>query len=88
MAMSLVGCMGAMMQNRVVLLFYMLVMVLSIVVQIIIAAFVLADSDGVEGYLEEKWLEAENDVRVDIQNEFDCCGLYEFNVTAGFPCPV
>lgn len=85
---SFLGCCGAKANSRCGLLIYALILIVIIIVQVVIASIILADSSKANKWLTNGWKDSENDVRVDVQNQFKCCGLETFNDTyAGAPCP-
>jgi len=88
MLISFLGCCGAHNESRVLLCFYAFLLVLSILIQVIIAAVLLVDESKVEEVIEDGWEGGSDSLRADLQNNFDCCGLNQFNDTlAALPCP-
>lgn len=85
---AFLGCCGAAFKSSWLLCFYALILIAVIIAQVVVASMLLADSNNADRWLVDGWKKAKNDVRVDVQNQVDCCGLHEFNDTyAGQPCP-
>ncbi|CAG8650962.1 11135_t:CDS:2 [Funneliformis caledonium] len=73
---SITGCCGAFVENRPILYFIMLLIL--IIAQIIIAIVVLADRANVEDILNNAWQKAYDDhpsIIRDIEDEYSCCGF-------------
>lgn len=97
MLVALFGCFGAKSQNRCLLGVYVFIVgVLAIVLMAGGGYMMGADP---EPSITSLWLELDNEVKVNIQDTFDCCGLYNDAITSanatttfipsdpGTPCP-
>jgi len=77
-----------MQRSRCFVKLYVLVMVLLIIAQIAIGAFVVTQEDKVDSLITDKWSGTDVTGRLDFENQFSCCGLFAFNDTnAVLPCP-
>ena len=83
------GCCGSKTNNRFVLGLY-LIIVGTIALAMIVGGGYMMGADA-EVSISSLWSELENDVKVSIQDEFGCCGLYDPDATGGegpgTPCP-
>lgn len=84
---SVLGCCGAAQENRCILFLYVAVLSILVVAQLVVGGLVLADRDNADKLLGEGWDSAGNDGRVDLQNEFSCCGFETETDNPGVPCP-
>jgi len=85
---SLMGCFGALQENRIVLMVYAIILIIIILIQIVLAAVVLADRSSVQGLLRDQWLASPCIVRSEVQLDYNCCGFdyYTTNQTEGLNC--
>jgi len=85
---SFVGCCGSMQRSRCLLKLFMVIMLLLIITQIAIGAFVVTEQDKVDSLITDKWDQTDASGRVDFEKSFSCCGLFSFNDSnAVQPCP-
>jgi len=86
MLISFLGCCGAFRENRCLLGIYVVVLGLVVLIQFILG--VVIASTNPEELANEGWRSANNNVKVDLQKQFSCCGLKVYNATdRGVPCP-
>jgi len=73
---SLIGCIGAMKENRGALKIYAGAVLVLMIIQIAlgIAAYVLRDQ--IPSYAEDSWSNMGDKGREDLENVFNCCGWY------------
>jgi len=85
---SFLGCMGAKCASRSMILLYALVMMLVIICQIGIAAFVVTRSNDVNSLVTTRWDDLATAQQQQLEQQFGCCGLNSFNDSrAALPCP-
>jgi len=84
---SFIGCFGAMRENRFLLLVYAAILLIIFFCLLIIACVVLADKAKVESILSDVWVDANNQTKIGLQNDYDCCGFLKYGDAALDPCP-
>eukprot|EP00455_Lapot_gusevi_P049623 TRINITY_DN7072_c0_g1_i4.p1 TRINITY_DN7072_c0_g1~~TRINITY_DN7072_c0_g1_i4.p1 ORF type:complete len:303 (+),score=60.06 TRINITY_DN7072_c0_g1_i4:123-1031(+) len=85
---SLVGMCGALRQSRLLLIFYSLILIILFICQISVGIAVYVKREDADSYLISGWNGASNELRIELQNFYLCCGLQAFNETnRGEPCP-
>jgi len=82
-----IGCCGAYKKSTCWLCCYTWILFLLIAGQIAGVIMTTQKMFDIDGFLEERWLELDNDSRVTIQDRFECCGYPEFEDDIGEPCP-
>ncbi|CAG8548186.1 7187_t:CDS:2 [Ambispora leptoticha] len=75
---SIIGCCGAVWENRPVLTSYFVILLVLVILQVIAAVLALSDSHNVESVLDKAWQAAYDShpklIR-DIEDEYSCCGF-------------
>jgi len=71
-----IGIVGALMDHKGVVFAYESILAIFFIIQIVIAALILADSSNAAYLVETGWNNADPSTRISIQNDFSCCGLY------------
>jgi len=85
---SFLGCCGAMQRSRCFVKLYVIILLLLIIAQAAIGAFIVTEESKVDTLITDKWSDTDVAGRSDFQNQFSCCGLFAFNDTnAVQPCP-
>jgi len=85
---SFLGCCGSMQRSRCVLVLFVVVMLLLIISQLAIGAFIVTQQDKIDTMISDKWDNTDAAGRLNLENSFECCGLWTFNDTnAVQPCP-
>lgn len=88
MLLSFLGCFGAWRENRVFLGVYFALLALLTLLLLIVGIAVYVERNNASKYMIEGWRSSNNDVKVIVQLEFQCCGLMSYNdVEKGDPCP-
>jgi len=82
------GFCGAYKRSKFWLFLYTCVVLLCIIGEVAVVIMVAVDAFDVDGFLEDRWYELDNDSRVTIQDYFDCCGYPGFYDNIGESCPV
>jgi len=83
---GLLGFLGTMMDHKGVIAAYEIVLLIMFVVQVFVASFVLSDSNNATNLVTSGWNSANPATRANIQNDFNCCGIFP-NVSVVLPCP-
>jgi len=65
-----------------VIVFILLAAKIAFVVVIILGEF----KDDLEGFVQDRWGDFDNDSKLNVQKHFDCCGYPEFEQNPGTPC--
>jgi len=85
---SFLGCCGSKQRSRCLLMLFVVVMLLLIICQVAIGAFVVTQQDRVDSLITDKWEGTDDAGRLNMENTFDCCGLWKFNDSKAVqPCP-
>lgn len=58
-----------------------------LIAQIVIGTLAYVVASSTESLLTSGWATASNELRVNTQNQFHCCGFQSFQETKGDPCP-
>jgi len=92
---SIMGLLASWKESRLFLsVYFFFILILTVILfSVGIAVFVEKDKSG--QYMSQGWRsldymgspDSANEIRIDLQNSLDCCGLTVFNVSAGYPCP-
>ena len=82
MLISLVGCIGAKRESRLILGIYAVILVILIICQIAVGIAVYANQSEAVKLLTLGWNAAAPATLVLIQNYLQCCGLTVYNLTA------
>jgi len=90
---SFLGCFAAFRESRPLLAGYFFIVLLFCMMMFFIGISVLVHKNDAEKYMENGWIDASNDVRLSLQNYFECCGLRSNstdptaqNTFEGIPC--
>jgi len=88
MIVGIIGLVGAKWQNRVILVFYFVVIIVLFILTLACGAWVLS-LEGSEGSLVSSgWNAAPASLRLSIETSYSCCGLNSVNDTSRVdPCP-
>jgi len=84
---SSLGFCGAYNRSKVSLFLYCCLVLLIALGQITFLSMIEAKTINVYKFLGYRWLEMDNDSRLTIQDNFDCCGWYEYGKDSAYPCP-
>jgi len=88
MAVGVIGLAGAKYQNRVILVFYFVVIIILFILTLACGAWVLSLQGKEDSLVSSGWNAAPKAVRLAAQNTYFCCGLSGLNdTTAAQPCP-
>jgi len=88
MIVGVIGLIGAKYQNRVILVFYFVVIIILFILTLACGAWVLTLEGKESSMLSSGWISAPDAVRRAAQLTYNCCGLSVFNDTyAAQPCP-
>lgn len=86
---AFLGGLSAWREARAFLIIYFVLLSLITIILLGVGAAVYANRNDAPKYISDGWTKANNDIRVDVQNYYSCCGLNTYNDTlAGQPCPV
>lgn len=86
---AFLGGLSAWREARAFLIVYFVLLSLITIILLGVGAAVYAKRDDAPKYIVQGWTAANNDIRVDVQNFYICCGLNTYNDSlAGQPCPV
>jgi len=75
-----VGIVGALMDHKGVILGYQGLLGVFFIAQIVLAAVTLFDSSNATSLVESAWTNADPQTRQDVQQDFNCCGLWGYNL--------
>jgi hypothetical protein len=84
---SLFGIGATIRKSRDLLCCYIVVLMLSILVEGGLGIFFVTMAGTAKDALGSAWSAAPNNIRTGLQNDLTCCGWSSFNVSAGQPCP-
>jgi len=89
MAVGIIGLVGAKYQNRVVLVFYFVVIIILFILTLACGIWVLSLEGKEDSLVQSGWKAGGYTVQWAIQNSLCCCGLQGFsdNSTVAQPCP-
>jgi len=82
-----IGFCGSYGRSMCCLCLYSVLMFLIIAGEIALVIMITMKMFDVDEFLEERWSELDNDSRITVQDNFDCCGYPDFNEAIGSPCP-
>ena len=83
-----IGCIGMAIKSRLLLLTYAVLFVCLLICQIVIGGMLYSTRNDASTSILNSWPNASNDLKVSLQNQYNCCGLLSFNFSAGNPCPI
>jgi hypothetical protein len=81
MIVGIIGLLGAKYQNRLILVFYFIVVVILFILTLACGAWVLTLQGSEAALVRSGWKNAPVVVRSTVQTSYNCCGLDQFNVT-------
>jgi len=85
---SFLGCCGAWRQSRCLVLLFAFVLFLIIICQVGIGAFLVTQGSRARTIVADRWMDTTPENRIELQNDFTCCGLFSYNDTYHEdPCP-
>ena len=85
---SLLGCWGAYYEVKWILIVYAIILFALLFAQLAAGIVVFVRREQAPMYVEQAWASTPNELRVQVQNMYSCCGLFAFNdSTSGRPCP-
>ncbi|BFZ22248.1 hypothetical protein BsWGS_25287 [Bradybaena similaris] len=83
---ALVGLVGAVKHNQVLLFFYMIILFILFLLQFSLACACLAvNADQKDALAEQGWRMSSNMTRSEVQSQFNCCGFKQTNLPLGDP---
>jgi len=88
MLIGIIGLVGAKWQNRVILVFYFIVIILLFILTLSCGAWILSLEGKESSLVTTAWNAAPSSLRKTAQTQYFCCGLNGVNdTTAVLPCP-
>jgi len=87
MLIGVIGLVGAKWQNRVILVFYFIVIIILFVLTLACGAWMLSLEGKEVSLVETAWRAAPPSVQISIEQAYFCCGLYGNDTVAALPCP-
>jgi len=89
MIVGIIGLVGAKWQNRVILVFYFVVIIVLFILTLACGAWVLSLEGKESSLVTTGWTAATPNIRSDAQNAYYCCGLNTYNDSYhADPCPI
>jgi len=83
---SCFGCCGALKKSKALLILYLALLLLLILGQILVGWFGYSQESDLESKLYDEWQKASNGDKNALQNEFNCCGFYNYTDYPGSNC--
>jgi len=87
MLIGITGLVGAKWQNRVILVFYFVVIIILFVLTLSCGAWMLSLEGKESSLVATAWNAAPASVRLAAENAYFCCGLNFNDTTSVYPCP-
>jgi len=81
MVVGIIGLLGAKYQNRLILLFYFVVVVILFILTLACGAWVLTLQGQEAALVRQGWASSPSVVRTSVQTAYNCCGLEVYNMT-------
>lgn len=72
---SFLGCLSTWKEKNIGLALYFIILFIMCVLLLGVGGAVLSKRNNADSFLSEGWKQANNDLRLDVQNYYGCCGL-------------